>query len=70
MSQEIKYTHEELVRAVDRIQKLGEFSKRVDASRKAGELLNQALDDMEKGIVEGVKSSEEFDSFDDTQFKL
>lgn len=70
MTQEIKYTHEELVHAVDRIQDLGEFNKRVDASRKAGELLNKALDDLEKGLVEGFQSSEEFDSFHDTQFKL
>lgn len=70
MAQEIKYTHEELVRAVDRIQDLGDYSKRVDASRKAGELLNQALDDMRNGLITGFRESEEFDSFDDTQFKL
>lgn len=70
MAHDIKYTHEELVRAVDRIQELGDYSKRVDASRKAGELLNQALDDMQQGIINGFRESEEFDSFDDTQFKL
>lgn len=55
MGKEIKYTHESLVRAVDRIEELGDYSTRVDASQKAGEILNKALNSMDKEVVEQVE---------------
>lgn len=58
VGKEIKYTHESLVRAVDRIQEVGDFNTRVDASEKAGEILNKALDSMEKQVVEQVNDLE------------
>lgn len=77
MTQEIKYTHEELVTAVDRIEELGEFSTRVEASQKAGEILNQALDRMEKTVVKETselieqKTSDELpDGFNGEEFSL
>lgn len=59
MGKEIKYTHESLVRAVDRIEELGDYSTRVDASQKAGDILNKALDSMDKQVVEQVKELED-----------
>lgn len=58
MGKEIKYTHESLVKAVDRLEELGDFNTRVDASEKAGEILNEALDKMEKQVYEQVKEVE------------
>jgi len=58
LGKEIKYTHESLVRAVDRLEELGDFNTRVDASEKAGEMLNEALDTMEKQLYEQVKEVE------------
>lgn len=55
MGKEIKYTHESLVKAVDRLEELGDFNTRVDASEKAGDMLNDALDKMEKQVYEQVK---------------
>ena len=55
MAQEIKYTHKELVDAVKRLQGLCDFEKEVEASRKAGEILNNAIDQLETGVVTGVK---------------
>jgi len=77
MTQEIKYTHEELVTAVDRIEELGDFNTRVEASEKAGEILNQALDKMEKTVVKETsnmieqETSEELpDGFQGEEFSL
>lgn len=50
----IKYTSEELVEAVQRLQSLTGVEKEVEASRKAGEILNNALDSFEKGLSEGL----------------
>jgi len=58
LGKEIKYTHESLVKAVDRLEELGDFNTRVDASEKAGEILNEALDKMEKQVYEQVKEVE------------
>jgi len=58
LGKEIKYTHESLVKAVDRLEELGDFNTRVDASEKAGEILNDALDKMEKQVYEQVKEVE------------
>jgi len=55
LSQQIKYTHKELVRAVERIQEMKGFDKEVDASRVAGQILNEALDSMEKTVYKNVK---------------
>ena len=55
MGKEIKYTHESLVTAVDRLEELGDYNTRVDASEKAGEILNNALDEMEKKVAEQVE---------------
>lgn len=65
MTQEIKYTHEELVTAVDRIEELGDFSTRVEASERAGEILNQALDKMEKTVVKETSNMIEKETSDD-----
>jgi len=75
MSQEIKYTHNELVEAVQRVQELTGFQKEVDASRVAGEILNKALDNMEKTVYGQVKDLENKnnvpDGFDKgSEFKL
>lgn len=78
MAQPMKYTHKELVDAVQRIQDLGDYDKEVEASRKAGEILNSALDSMEKDLVAGLiqvedgveQSVEDSDSFDNSGFKL
>jgi len=59
LGKEIKYTHESLVTAVDRLEELGDFNTRVDASQKAGEMLNEALDKMEKQLYEQVKEVED-----------
>jgi len=59
LGKEIKYTHESLVTAVDRLEELGDFNTRVDASEKAGEILNDALDKMEKQLYEQVKEVED-----------
>lgn len=58
MGKEIKYTHESLVKAVDRLEELGDFNTRVDASQKAGDMLNEALDKMEKQVYDQVKEVE------------
>lgn len=58
MAQEIKYTHEELVTAVERLQELGDYDKQVDASKKAGEILNDALDELESAVRNGVSDLE------------
>lgn len=55
---DMSYEHEELVKAVNRLESLGDFSNRVDASRKAGDLLNQALDSFEKKMVKGLAELE------------
>jgi len=65
MTQEIKYTHEELVTAVDRIEELGDFNTRVEASEKAGQILNQALDKMEKTVVKETSNLIEQEKGDD-----
>ena len=77
MSQEIKYIHGELEKAVERIQDIGDYNKEVDASRKAGEILNKALDSMEKTVYQESKDlvdEEEPESlksgFDNTEFTL
>ena len=75
MSEQIKYTHNELVRAVERVQELTGFKKEVDASRVAGEILNNALDNMEKTVYGQVKDLEEGKSIPDgfdkgNEFKL
>lgn len=77
MSQEIKYIHGELEKAVERIQDMGDYSKEVDASRKAGEILNKALDSMEKTVYQETKElidekeTESLDSsFDNKEFTL
>jgi hypothetical protein len=76
MAEEIKYTHTELVRAVNRIQELAGYSKEVDASKKAGEILNDAIDEMEKTVYKEVNklNSEEVEvksGFDEgAEFKL
>jgi len=79
VTQEIKYTHEELVEAVQRLQDLGEFDTEVAASRRAGEILNEALDAVESGVVEGVvqtlekhegREQEVTTGFDEDSFKL
>jgi len=79
MAQPMKYTHKELVDAVQRIQELGDFDKEVEASRKAGELLNAALDSMEKELVSGLievddsdmgKQSVEGSQFDNSDIRL
>jgi hypothetical protein len=59
VQQEIKYTHTELVEAVQRLQDLGEFDKEVEASKKAGEILNNALDRMERQIDTEVRQTVE-----------
>jgi len=58
MGKEIKYTHESLVKAVDRIEEHGDFNTRVEASKKAGDILNEAIDSMEKKVFEQVKDLE------------
>lgn len=58
MGKEIKYTHESLINAVDRIEDLGDFNTRVEASEKAGDILNRALDTMEKKVYKEVKELE------------
>lgn len=79
MGQPVKYTHEELVEAVQRLQDLGDFDTEVAASRRAGEILNEALDAVEDGVVHGVVQTLEQDQggeqdvrtgFDDDSFKL
>lgn len=81
MGHPTKYTHQELVDAVQRLQDLGDFNNEVDASRRAGEILNKALDAMEKGLVEGVvdtvpetdgegREAAPSTGFDDDKFKL
>ena len=78
MAQAMKYTHKELVDAVQRIQDLGDYDKEVEASRKAGEILNSALDSMEKDLVAGLIEVDEVgervedreESFDNSGFKL
>lgn len=78
MAQPMKYTHKELVDAVQRIQDLGDYDKEVEASRKAGELLNSALDSMEKDLVAGLieveedieKPAEDSENFDNSGFRL
>jgi len=74
MGNEIKYTANELVEAVKRIQSLGDFDKEVEASRKAGEILNSALDAMEDQVVAGVVGMDseggKKDSFDNSEFGL
>lgn len=81
MGQPVKYTHEELVEAVQRLQDLGDFDTEVAASRRAGEILNSALDAVEDGVVEGVVRTLEQETgektgegvrtgFDDDSFKL
>jgi len=74
MGNEIKYTANELVEAVKRIQSLGDYDKEVEASRKAGEILNSALDAMEDQVVAGVVGMDseggKKDSFDNSEFGL
>lgn len=62
MAQEIKYTHKELVEAVQRLQSLCEYDKEVEASRKAGEILNEAIDKLENQVVTSVKNEVEVES--------
>ena len=74
----VKYTSEELVDAVQRLQSLTDADTEVEASRKAGEILNNALDSFEKGVSEGLvqvvqdeRSSEKSgSSFDNSDISL
>lgn len=51
---DMTYEHEELVRAVDRLQQMGSFSTHVSASEKAGVILNDAIDSFEQAVSEGL----------------
>lgn len=51
---DVKYTSQELVDAVQRLQSLTDADTEVEASRKAGEILNNALDSFEKGVSKGI----------------
>jgi hypothetical protein len=48
------YEHEELVKAVERLAQLGAYRNRVDASKKAGEILNEALDNLDETLQRGL----------------
>jgi len=73
----VKYTSEELVDAVQRLQGLTDADTEVEASRKAGEILNNALDSFEKGVSEGIvkvvedrQVEEKSSSFDNSDISL
>lgn len=73
MSEEIKYIHGELDEAVKRMQELGDFERQVDASKKAGEVLNDALDGFEDGLFDSLKEETEDNlnsDFDNSEFSL
>jgi len=76
---EIKYIDNELVKAVERLQDLGDFKTQRHATEKAGEILNKALDSFEDtmrddvGELYGVEKQRPHDSgseFDNTEFGL
>lgn len=73
MSEEIRYIHGELDKAVKRIQDLGDFDRQVDASRRAGEVLNDALDGFEDGLFDSLAEESEDNlksDFDNSEFSL
>jgi len=51
---DMTYEHEELVKAVERLAQLGAYRNRVDASKKAGEILNEALDNLDETLQRGL----------------
>lgn len=57
----MKYEHVELVKAVERLEKIGDFNTRVEASQKAGEIINKALDSFAE------KTREEMQKLDNEQ---
>lgn len=77
---EIKYIDNELVKAVERLQSLGEFKTQRHATEKAGEILNKALDSFEDtmrddvGELYGVQRpqgrEEQGSQFDNQEFSL
>lgn len=74
----IKYIDNELVTAVERLQSLGDFQTQRQATEKAGEILNNALDSFEESLSSEVgdlygftAGKEESDSqFDNREFGL
>lgn len=76
---EIKYIDNELVKAVERLQDLGDFKTQRHATEKAGEILNKALDSFEQtmnnevGELYGYQERERENNgsqFDNTEFGL
>lgn len=66
--QEIKYIDEELVQAIERLEERFEFDKTVDASRKAGEIINNSLDRFEKSVDQELMRTEPDNSSQDKTF--
>ena len=58
----MKYEHIELIKAVERLERLGDFNTRVEASQKAGEIINKGLDsfaDKASKEIQGLEKEEE-----------
>lgn len=52
---EHKYYHENLVKAVKRIKQRGNYNHEVEASEKAGEMLNKALNQVDETLNKEIK---------------
>jgi hypothetical protein len=58
---EMKYQHEVLTEAIEELQEFGGFQKEVDASRKAGEILQKAIDNFKRSLEEDIEDLSDLD---------